>query len=80
MLREAWSRVRAAGHTVGNIDATVVAERPRLAPHVDAMRANVAAALDVDINRVSLKATTSDGLGLTGRGEGIAAVAAVLLE
>ncbi len=80
LLREAWARVRAAGYAIGNIDATVVAERPRLAPHVAEMRGKIAAALEIDINRVSVKATTSDGLGLTGRGEGIAALAAVLLE
>jgi 2-C-methyl-D-erythritol 2,4-cyclodiphosphate synthase len=80
LLREAWSRVRTAGYAIGNIDATVVAERPRLAPHVAAMRGKIAAALEIDINQVSVKATTSDGLGLTGRGEGIAALAAVLLE
>ena len=80
LLREAWERVRAAGYAIGNIDATVVAERPRLAPHVAEMRGKIAAALEIDINQVSVKATTSDGLGLTGRGEGIAALAAVLLE
>lgn len=80
LLREAWSHVRAAGYAIGNIDATVIAERPRLAPHVAEMRGTIAAALEIDINQVSVKATTSDGLGLTGRGEGIAALAAVLLE
>ena len=80
LLREAWARVRAVGYAIGNIDATVLAVQPRLAPHVAEMRGKIAAALEIDINQISVKATTSDGLGLTGRGEGIAALAAVLLE
>ena len=63
-----------------NVDATVVAEEPRLAPHVPEMRRALAAAVSVDITAVSVKATTADGMGFTGRGEGIAAFAVVLLE
>ena len=68
-----------ADYTIGNVDATVVAQAPRLAPHVPAMRANVATALACEVAQVSIKATTTEGLGFTGRGEGIAALANVLL-
>ena len=71
--------VRAAGLAVGNVDATVVAQAPRLAPHLGKMRAAVADALGVDSSRVNLKATSTDGLGTIGRGEGIAALAVALL-
>jgi 2-C-methyl-D-erythritol 2,4-cyclodiphosphate synthase len=71
---------RDAGWRVGNVDATVIAERPKLSMYRAEMIANIATALDVDQQSVSVKATTSDGMGFTGRGEGIAAMAAVLLE
>ena len=71
--------VRAAGLAVGNVDATVVAQAPRLAPHLARMRAAVADALGVDSSRVNVKATSTDGLGTLGRGEGIAALAVALL-
>ena len=80
LLRLAAARVRATALGVGNVDATVVAQEPRLAPHVEAMRGRIASALGIDINLTSVKATTADGMGFTGRGEGIAAFAAVLLE
>jgi len=80
LLALARDRVRAAGYVVANVDATVVAQEPRLAPHVAAMRGAIAGALGLDISLVSVKATTTDGLGFTGRGDGIAAFAAVLLE
>ncbi|HEX6987922.1 MAG TPA: 2-C-methyl-D-erythritol 2,4-cyclodiphosphate synthase [Bacillota bacterium] len=73
-------RLGADGWRVVNVDATVVAERPRLAPHVDAMAANLAEVLEIDRARVSIKATTSEGLGFAGRGEGIAALATCLLS
>jgi 2-C-methyl-D-erythritol 2,4-cyclodiphosphate synthase len=80
MLALAFERVRGAGYRLVNLDATVVAQEPRLAPHVPAMRATLAGALEVDITAINVKATTADRLGFTGRSEGIAAFVVVLLE
>jgi 2-C-methyl-D-erythritol 2,4-cyclodiphosphate synthase len=80
LLARALSLVRDAGFEVGNLDATVIAERPRLAPHIPAMRERIADALSVDAARVGVKATTHEGLGALGRGEGVAAMAVVLVE
>jgi 2-C-methyl-D-erythritol 2,4-cyclodiphosphate synthase len=80
LLGRAYEVVRAHGYAVVNIDGTVVAQEPRLAPHIQAMRQAIAAALAVDVPQVSVKATTSDGMGFTGRGDGIAAFVTVLLE
>ena len=80
LLRRVVSLVREEGLAVGNVDITVVAQVPRIAPHVAAMRANLAADLTVDVSRVNLKATTTEGMGFTGRAEGIAAHAVALLE
>ena len=80
LLSEATRRVRGAGWQVGNVDATVIAQAPKLAPFIDAMRANIAADLRCGLERVSIKATTTERLGFTGREEGIAAEAVVLLE
>lgn len=79
LLRTVWQRAIAAGYTLGNVDATVVAEAPKLAPYIRQMTENIAADLGTDIERVNVKATTTDGLGFAGRGEGIAALATVLL-
>lgn len=68
------------GYAVGNVDATVLAQRPKLAPHIPRMRDNLARAMGVEPDRVNVKATTEEGLGFTGSGEGIAAHAAVLIE
>ncbi|HUG84482.1 MAG TPA: 2-C-methyl-D-erythritol 2,4-cyclodiphosphate synthase [Euzebya sp.] len=76
----AVNRVAEMGWAVGNIDVTVVAQRPRLSGHREAMRASVAALLDVAVDAVSVKATTTDRLGFIGRGEGIACMAIVLLH
>lgn len=70
----------ANGWRIENIDATVLAQKPKLAPHIFEMRKNLAAALRIDINRVSVKATTEEGLGFTGSGDGIAAHAVCLIE
>ena len=80
LLRRAAALVRGMGLSVGNVDATVILERPKLAPHVEAMRANLAAALDVPIGRVSAKAKTNEGVGELGRGEAIAVHAVALLN
>jgi 2-C-methyl-D-erythritol 2,4-cyclodiphosphate synthase len=80
LLREAWSRVRAVGWELVNADVVLVGEEPRLAPHRDAMRARLAAALGVEPARVAVRATTTDGLGFTGRREGLAAQAVALLR
>ena len=80
LLRHVAGLVANAGYGIGNVDATVVAQAPRLAPYVDAMRANIARDLGCDVARVSVKAKTTERLGFTGRGEGIAAMAVALLE
>lgn len=80
LLMEVGSRLRAAGYAVGNIDATVIAQRPKLAPYIDAMRKEIAERLQIDVSRVSVKATTEEHLGFTGSGDGIAAHAVCLLE
>ena len=79
LLGRTSARVRAAGWRVGNVDATVIAERPKLAPHRDAMRAALAGALGIDAAAVSVKAKTAEGLGAEGRGNAISAYAVVLL-
>ena len=79
LLARVAALVRDRGLTVGNVDVVVVAERPKLAPHVAAMRSALAAALDVDVGRVSVKAKTAEGLDAVGRGEGIAVHAIALL-
>ena len=79
LLKSVWKRAVAAGYALGNVDVTVIAEAPRLAPYVAQMAANIAADLDAATTQVNVKATTSEGLGFTGRGEGIAALATVLL-
>ena len=80
LLREAWRRVREAGWELVNADVVLVGEEPRLAPHRDAMRARLAGALGVEPERVAVRATTTDGLGFTGRREGLAAQAVALLR
>ena len=80
ILRECVSVTRAAGWSIANADATIVAERPRLAAYRNGMIENLAAALDVPADRVSVKATTTDGMGFTGRGEGIGVLAIVTIS
>ena len=80
LLRDTVKAVRAAGYEVGNIDATVVAQSPKLSPFFDEMRRNIAGGCGADVRDVSVKATTEEGLGFTGEGKGIAAQAAVLLK
>ncbi|HXY80039.1 MAG TPA: 2-C-methyl-D-erythritol 2,4-cyclodiphosphate synthase [Gaiellaceae bacterium] len=80
LLRKAWRRVREAGWELVNADVVLVGEEPRLAPHRDAMRARLAGALGAEPERVAVRATTTDGLGFTGRREGLAAQAVALLR
>jgi 2-C-methyl-D-erythritol 2,4-cyclodiphosphate synthase len=79
LLRQAVERAAKAGWKVGNVDATVIAERPKIAPHVAAMCAHVAADCGIEAGAVNIKGKTSEKLGFAGRGEGIAAQAVVLL-
>lgn len=79
LLREVCARVRAAGFELSNLDATILCQRPKLRPYIPAMRENLAAACGVSVSQVSVKATTEEGLGFTGAGEGIAAHAVCLL-
>ena len=79
LLREVARRVEAAGFHIGNVDATIIAQAPRMAPHIPQMVANIAADMGIAMNAVNVKATTTEGLGYTGRGEGIAAQAVALL-
>jgi 2-C-methyl-D-erythritol 2,4-cyclodiphosphate synthase len=79
LLRRVWAQARAAGYSLGNIDATLIAQAPRLAPHARQMEQNIAADCDARAEQVNVKATTTEHLGFAGRGEGIAALASVLL-
>lgn len=80
LLRRVMTRVAEEGFGVLNVDATIIAQAPKMAPHIEAMRLNIAEDLGVSAGRVSVKATTSEKLGFTGRGEGIACQAVCLLE
>jgi len=80
LLRQVMEMLREQGYTVHNADATVLAERPKLSPYIPGMRRNLADAMGVPPERVNIKATTEEGLGFTGSGEGMAAHAVVLLN
>ncbi|WP_423017590.1 2-C-methyl-D-erythritol 2,4-cyclodiphosphate synthase [Undibacterium sp. Di27W] len=79
LLREAVKRIHAAGYEVGNLDATIIAQAPKMAAHIVSMVANIAEDMQVDINQVNIKAKTNERLGYLGREEGIAAEAVVLV-
>lgn len=79
LLREVGARLSDNGWTLGNLDATILAQAPKLAPHIPAMRENIADALGVSVSQISIKATTEEGLGFTGSKEGIAAHAVCLI-
>ncbi len=79
LLEHVVGLVRQRGYQVGNLDATIIAQKPKMAPHIPAMRENVARVCGVDVERINVKATTEEGLGFTGTGEGIAAHAVVLM-
>ena len=80
LLREVDRRLTETGYRLGNLDVTVIAQRPKLAPYINQMRQNLAAALRTELQNVSVKATTEEHLGFTGSGEGIATHAVCLLE
>lgn len=79
LLAAVYALMKEEGYRLGNADLTIIAEKPKMAPHIPAMRETIAALLETDIKNVSVKATTTEKLGFTGRGEGIAATATVLL-
>ena len=79
LLRRVWQQAHAGGYVLGNLDVTVVAQAPKLAPHIPAMVENIASDLGASAARVNVKAKTTERLGFTGRGEGIAALATVVL-
>lgn len=80
LLEHVVGLVQTKAYRVCNLDATIIAQRPKMAPHIPAMRENIARACGVDSSRINVKATTEEGLGFTGTGEGISAHAVVLLE
>ena len=80
LLAEVYTHVRQRGFRLGNADITVICQVPKMAPHIDAIRARIAGVLDTDIANISVKATTTERLGFTGREEGIAVQAVVLLN
>ena len=75
ILRKIGALLRSKGHRVINVDASLIAEAPKIGAHVEAMRSNIAAALQIESGRIGVKATTNEGLGFVGRAEGIAAIA-----
>ena len=80
LLRKVTALLREQGYRIANVDCTVIAQRPRLAPHIPGMRRRLAEAMELETDRVSVKATTEEGLGFTGEGLGIAAHAVALIE
>jgi 2-C-methyl-D-erythritol 2,4-cyclodiphosphate synthase len=79
LLREVYDLLRKAGYLISNVDVTIIAQRPKMLPYIEQMRSNVADDLQLNVDAVSVKATTTEKLGFTGRGEGIAAQASALL-
>ena len=80
LLREAWRRIQAKGYTLGNVDVTIIAQAPKMLPHIPQMRVFIAEDLGCHMDDVNVKATTTEKLGFTGRGEGIACEAVALLR
>ncbi len=80
LLRRVAGLLNEKGYRVGNADAVIIAQAPKLAPHIEQMRKNIAEALSVDPDRISVKATTEEGLGFTGEGKGISCQAVCLIE
>ena len=80
LLREVCRLLDEAGYRAGNVDATIIAQAPKMRPHIDTMRQNIAEDLGIELSQVNVKATTEEGLGFTGTGEGISSQAICLLE
>ncbi|KPL58169.1 2-C-methyl-D-erythritol 2,4-cyclodiphosphate synthase [Rossellomorea vietnamensis] len=80
LLQHVWALVKKEGYELGNIDCTIIAQKPKMAPYIDEMRQSIATLLEADIAEVNVKATTSEKLGFTGRGEGIAAQTTILIK
>ena len=80
LLKAVADRIKGEGYTIENIDSTLIAQAPKMKPHIDKMRANIATACGIDISQVSVKATTEEKLGFTGREEGISAHAVTLID
>ena len=80
LLAEAFRRITEKGYSLGNADITIVAQAPKLRPFIDEMKAKIAGTLGVDVDKISIKATTTEHLGFTGRKEGVAAYAVALLQ
>jgi 2-C-methyl-D-erythritol 2,4-cyclodiphosphate synthase len=79
LLSQVMNLAETRGYRLGNLDATIIAQQPKMAPHIPAMRNNIASVLNATVGQVNVKATTEEGLGFTGRGEGISAHAVVLI-
>ncbi|USD38525.1 MULTISPECIES: 2-C-methyl-D-erythritol 2,4-cyclodiphosphate synthase [Ferrimonas] len=80
LLRHCYALIKEQGYRLGNLDVTVIAQAPKMAPHIDAMRSNISADLEAQLSQVNVKATTTEKLGFTGRAEGIAVEAVVVLN
>ncbi|WP_027415306.1 2-C-methyl-D-erythritol 2,4-cyclodiphosphate synthase [Aneurinibacillus terranovensis] len=80
LLKEVWKLIKEKGYLLGNADATIIAQKPKMAPYIDRMRTVLADCLEAEVERINIKATTTETLGFAGRGEGIAAMAVVLLQ
>lgn len=79
LLENIWKIVKEKGYKLGNIDCTIIAQKPKMAPHIEVIQKRVAELLEADVSQVNIKATTTERLGFTGREEGIASMAAILL-
>lgn len=80
LLKKIWSLVAARGYTLGNIDCTILAQQPKMAPHIEAIQKRIAELLQANVSQVNVKATTTEWLGFVGRKEGIACMATILLQ
>lgn len=80
LLKNVWEMIKDKGYLLVNIDATIIAQKPKMAPYIELMKTNIAAILEAEREQINVKATTTEKLGFTGREEGIASLAVVLLE